>query len=138
MKNLLPIAVAENLSPYFQAAREKFGELNPEQPLQTWLDKVAVVPPGQPVLPPKIDAAIQRTVYEAVLKNRQLEMRCQPVTALRPRRYVPVNPPRAGAARSRGLPGSHGLRLSGPIDSSLASDTVGETTGNAKQSFGGV
>lgn len=92
LKNLLPIAVAENLSPYFQAAQDKFRELNPEKPLQTWLDKVSVVPAGQPLLPPKIDADIQRTVYEAVLKNRQLEMRYQPVSALRPRRYVPVNP----------------------------------------------
>jgi predicted DNA-binding transcriptional regulator YafY len=92
LKNLLPIAVADNLSPYFQAAQDKFRELNPEQPLQTWLDKVSLVPAGQPLLPPKIDADIQRTVYEAVLKNRQLEMRYQPVSAPRPKRYVPVNP----------------------------------------------
>jgi len=53
LKNLLPIAVAENLRPYFQAARERFGELNPDMPLQAWLNKVQVVHPGQPLLLPE-------------------------------------------------------------------------------------
>jgi predicted DNA-binding transcriptional regulator YafY len=92
LKNLLPIAVAENLSPYFQAARDRFGELNPDMPLQAWLGKVQVVHPGQPLLAPRLDPDIQRIVYEALLKNRQIEMEYQPVGAEAPKRYVPVNP----------------------------------------------
>ena len=92
LKNLLPIAVADNLKPYFDAARQKFREFNPDLPLQAWLNKVQVVHPGQPVLAPQVDAGIQRTVYEAVLRNRQLEMRYQPVSASQPKHYVPVNP----------------------------------------------
>lgn len=92
LKNLLPIAVAENLSPYFRAARERFGELNPDMPLQAWLNKVQVVHPGQPLLAPRIDPDIQRVVYEALLKNRQIEMEYQPAGAAGAKRYAPVNP----------------------------------------------
>ncbi len=92
LKNLLPIAVAKNLDPYFRHARSKFAESNPRTPLPAWLSKVRVVPPGQPLLAPVLDPEVQRIVYEAVLKNLHVEMRYQPVDKDEPRHYKQVNP----------------------------------------------
>jgi predicted DNA-binding transcriptional regulator YafY len=74
LKNLLPVAVADNLASQFAAARQFFGHEHPELKLQDWLRRVHVLPPGQPLLAPDIDPRIQRDVYDAFLHGLQLEM----------------------------------------------------------------
>lgn len=74
LKNLLPVAVADNLAAQFAAARQFFSLEHPDLKLQDWLKKIQVVSPGQPLLAPNIQPRIQRTVYEALLHSHQLEM----------------------------------------------------------------
>ncbi len=42
---------------------------------RSWLNKVRTVPPSQPLLPPDIKPAVQQTVYEALLMDRQLDIK---------------------------------------------------------------
>ena len=74
LKNLLPVAVADNLAAQFAAARQFFSLEHPDLKLQDWLKKIQVVSPGQPLLAPNIQPRIQRTFYEALLHSYQLEM----------------------------------------------------------------
>jgi predicted DNA-binding transcriptional regulator YafY len=71
---LLPVAIADNLSPHFAAARHYFTTENNPSKLVDWLKKVKVVSPGQPLLAPKINPNIQRSVNDALLQGMQLEM----------------------------------------------------------------
>lgn len=74
LKNVLPVAVTENLAHQFSAARDFFFKEHPDIKLQDWLNKVCVLSPGQPLLAPDTDYEIQRTVYDALLAGQQLEM----------------------------------------------------------------
>ena len=74
LKNMLPVAVADNLATQFAAARQFFSLEHPDLKLQDWLKKIQVVSPGQPLLAPRVQPRIQRTVYDALLHSYQLEM----------------------------------------------------------------
>ncbi len=74
LKNMLPVAVADNLAAQFAAARQFFSLEHPDLKLQDWLKKIQVVSPGQPLLAPRVQPRIQRTVYDALLHSYQLEM----------------------------------------------------------------
>lgn len=91
LKNVLPVAVTDNLSAQFAAARQFFSEKHPDLKLQDWLNKVEVLPPGQPLIAPEIDPTIQRVVYEALLLNQQLEMTYLNINSTEPKHYNSVN-----------------------------------------------
>ena len=74
LKTLLPVAIADNLAGHFAAARHAFSVEHSDSKLQSWLKKVKVLSPGQHLLAPTIDPAIQRTVYNALMQGLQLEM----------------------------------------------------------------
>jgi predicted DNA-binding transcriptional regulator YafY len=60
----------ESLRPWFKAAN---GVLESQaDKAGSWMNKVRIIPRGQPLLPPVVDAGIQATVYQAVFENRKL------------------------------------------------------------------
>jgi len=73
LKNLMPSSVLKNLGFYFEQAEKALQSLD-RNPLQEWPDKIAAVPPSQPLLPPGIDEKIQQIVSEALLNSRQLRL----------------------------------------------------------------
>ena len=74
LSRMLPTSAVEHLNPYFKAARDRLdGEPQPKRG-RSWLNKVRTVPPNQPLIPPVIDADVQRAVSEALLHEHQIEI----------------------------------------------------------------
>ncbi len=71
--NLMPTSVIEHLGPFFAQAEKELQSMD-QNPLHEWPDKIAAVPPSQPLLPAVIDASVQQAVSEALLYNRQLRI----------------------------------------------------------------
>ena len=75
LKTMLPTSIMDHLQPQFQAARHRLdGEPQPKHG-RAWLDKVRTVPANQPLLPPQISEAVHREVSNALLHEKQLEVR---------------------------------------------------------------
>lgn len=77
LKGLLPLSVVDHLRPHFDAASQVLEAERTANKTSAWLKKIAVVQPTQPLLPPKQSVKIQRAVYDAVLRERQLMIRYQ-------------------------------------------------------------
>ncbi len=75
LDNLLPSSTLSQLQPYFKAARQHLSNIPQNERIRSWLNKVRTVPPTQPLLPPVIKPAVQHTVYEALLADKQLEIK---------------------------------------------------------------
>lgn len=75
LRDLLPAPMVDQLQPYFKAARKRLDAEPKPHRGRSWLDKVRAVPPTQPLLPPKIDAAVQHVISEALLHERQVNIR---------------------------------------------------------------
>lgn len=71
LKLLMPASVLEELRPWFDNARQQAKQ--GISSAQRWTDKVRIVPPTQPLIPPAIDADALHTIQEAVLKERRLD-----------------------------------------------------------------
>lgn len=74
LKQLLPAAMLDGLQGVFGLAKIKLDELerHNNNHARDWLDKVRIVQPAQPLLPPRVNQDIQSDIYRAVLENRQL------------------------------------------------------------------
>ena len=72
---LAPVApsVTDALAPYLQAAGKALDER-----AQGWLERVAIVPRSQPLLPAHVDPEVARTVQVALLERRRFRVRYQP------------------------------------------------------------
>lgn len=75
LDSLLPSSTLQQLQPYFNAARENLRGIPKSERARSWLNKVRTVPPSQPLLPPSIKPVVQHIVYEALLADRQLEIK---------------------------------------------------------------
>jgi len=75
LRDLLPAPMVDQLQTYFKAARNRLDAEPKPHRGRSWLDKVRTVPPTQPLLPPKIDPAVQHTLSEALLHERQASIR---------------------------------------------------------------
>lgn len=75
LNSLLPSSTLNQLQPYFKAARQNLSDIPQNERIRSWLNKVRTVPPTQPLLPPSIKPAVQHTVFEALLADRQLEIK---------------------------------------------------------------
>jgi predicted DNA-binding transcriptional regulator YafY len=76
LRPLLPASTVDYLSPWFRTAD---GVLDSHgNGLSAWRDKVRVLPPGQPLHPPKMDADVQATVTQALLQEKQLAVTYRP------------------------------------------------------------
>jgi predicted DNA-binding transcriptional regulator YafY len=70
---LLPKSSLKSLKPYFRGAQTVFDNF-PETMVSLWPDKVRVIPRGVQMRKPAIDEDLLDAVYEAVLKERQMDV----------------------------------------------------------------
>lgn len=77
LSGLLPTSTLDVLTPQFKLAKSFLNQTSKEEKLKSWVNKVRVVPANQPLLPPKIDYEIQRTISESLLMNRQCIIKYQ-------------------------------------------------------------
>lgn len=75
LNSLLPSSTLSQLQPYFKAAKQHLSNIPNTERARSWLNKVRTVPPSQPLLPPVIKEAVQYTVYEALLADKQLSIK---------------------------------------------------------------
>lgn len=73
LQGLMPETVISHLYPYFRAA-DKTLSAGARHGYAKWPGKIRVLPSAQPLLPPKIRSDVQHTVYESVLRERQLDI----------------------------------------------------------------
>ncbi len=90
LRPLLPATVLKDLKPYFDLAATRLTES--ASGAQSWTAKVRVVAPTQTLKIPPIDAEIQRNLYDALLKNRQVKIRYQRPGEKTPVEYQAVDP----------------------------------------------
>jgi len=74
LSTLLPVSTVSELEDQFDTAEKVLSALPKARGVPSWVGKVRVVPPNQPLLPPKINPRVQATVYEALLLNRQIQV----------------------------------------------------------------
>ncbi len=84
LKPLLPKAILSSLQAQFNQAQAKLASLQPENATANWQNKVRHVPPTLPLLPPKLDEAILETVQQALLNDKQLDVKYQGVHTNQP------------------------------------------------------
>jgi predicted DNA-binding transcriptional regulator YafY len=92
LRHVLPPATIDALQPHFQSAARTLSATQGQAPSRSWLDKIRTVQPMQPLLAPRMDAACQRTVYEALMQERQLKLRYRKQDAAEPSEYPVVHP----------------------------------------------
>ncbi|WP_296944013.1 YafY family protein [uncultured Massilia sp.] len=91
LRHHLPPGAVDALRPHFASAARTLGPAG-DAGSRTWLDKVRSVPPQQPLLPPRLDEACQRTVYLALAHDRQLRLHYRKRDAAAPTVYEHVHP----------------------------------------------
>lgn len=77
VRHLLPPQVLEDLQPRFEEARKAL-ERQPNSGLRRWPQRIAVTSRSLPMIPPDIAPAIQRTVFDALARRRQLQAEYRP------------------------------------------------------------
>ena len=70
---LLPASMLDQLSPFFQRAREALKNLN-EVAASKWPDKVRVIQATQTLVSPVVDETVQSQVYNALFRDQQLRI----------------------------------------------------------------
>jgi len=78
LTSLFPSVTLNALGPFFKLAETTLDEVQ-ENPLHNWPNKIAVVEPTQPLLPPAINSETHKSVTEALLEDLQLNITYQPV-----------------------------------------------------------
>lgn len=92
LRHHLPPNAVDALRPHFQSAARALSAVDESAPSRTWLDKVRSVPPQQPLLPPRMDEECQRTVYMALMQDRQLKLQYRKRDADVPTVYGSIHP----------------------------------------------
>jgi predicted DNA-binding transcriptional regulator YafY len=75
LNSLLPASTLSQLQHYFKTAKQHLSNIPQNERTRSWLNKVRTVPTWQPLLPPTIKPSVQYTVYEALLADKQLEIK---------------------------------------------------------------
>lgn len=73
LSEALPASLTGALNSLFKTAKSTL-DLQKKNPNARWADKVCVVQPTQPLLPPKIDQVVVNVVHEALLNDEQIEV----------------------------------------------------------------
>lgn len=84
---VLPFELSRQLEPEFEQARGRLDAL-PNAPITRWSHRIAVLPPGSPLMPPNVDPSVREVVYDALLKGLQFEADYQKASADEPARHV--------------------------------------------------
>lgn len=74
LRNQLPPSALDALQPHFRSAAKALSSVDGASLSKAWLNKVRTLAPLQPLQPPAIDEACQRTVYLALMKDQQLKL----------------------------------------------------------------
>ena len=72
---LMPPSILDQLAPYFGMAEQRLEAFGEGAPSSSWGKKIAVVPPTQSLLPPKLAAGVQVHIQEALFRDRQVRIR---------------------------------------------------------------
>lgn len=83
LKKYMPPFTQEELTPYFSLAESVLKNL-PNNNLTNWANKIAFLSRTQPLQSPKVSENILKNIYNAVLDNKQLEIRYQARHELEP------------------------------------------------------
>ena len=75
LKTMLPSSTLSQLQPYFKAAKQHLNDIPRSERIRSWLNKVRTVPPAQPLLPSPVNPEVQQAVYNALLADKQLDIR---------------------------------------------------------------
>ena len=73
LSDALPATLTRRLEGLFATAQQTL-DLQKKNPEARWADKICVVQPTQPLLPPKIADDVINVVHEALLKEEQIEI----------------------------------------------------------------
>jgi predicted DNA-binding transcriptional regulator YafY len=90
-KRLLPTSIAEDLDPYFKNASRKLSDDVSQSAVRKWPSKVRIVEPNQPLVRPQIDPQVQKEVYAALFRDKQIRITYLPPGRKEAREYSPVN-----------------------------------------------
>lgn len=71
---LLPRAMLQGLQPFFEISRKRLDAIRPQNPAAGWRDRVRLVMPTQPLLPPKVKDEVLETIQHAVLHCCQIQV----------------------------------------------------------------
>lgn len=74
LATVLPSSTLAQLEPMFKLAEAKLKLLEGRAPAAGWCNKVRVIPPTQPLLPPPINQDALAAVQEALLQDRQCQV----------------------------------------------------------------
>lgn len=89
LAQVMPLSTHAALEPWFKAAN---GVLqNQSGRTGVWLDKIRIIPRGQPLLPPVVDADVQAIVVQSVFDSKRIAITYTPHGAPEPKEYE-VNP----------------------------------------------
>lgn len=75
LNSLIPSNMMNELKPYFVAAHHRLDVEPRPHRARSWLDKIHTTLPSQPLIPPKILPEVQARVSDALLHEKQLEVR---------------------------------------------------------------
>lgn len=70
----LPPSTLDALQPHFTVASQVLAAVDEKAQTKTWLNKVRSIATAQPLLPPATNEECQRTIYDALMKDRQLKL----------------------------------------------------------------
>lgn len=71
---LLPRAMLKNLQPFFDLSQKRLDAIRQQTPQAGWRDRVRLVMPTQPLLPPKVNEDVLEVIQDAVLNCRQVQV----------------------------------------------------------------
>lgn len=91
LQQILPQALLQGLESRFSLARKKLQALEQTNHNARLIDKIAVVAPGLPMLPPQITSVLYDAVQQALTSNLQLQARYTAVHNQQTKEYV-LNP----------------------------------------------
>jgi len=75
LKHVLPPATVKRLKSHFDLARDTLSKLPDQRSNRAWLSKVRVISPVQRLKAPAIKPDVQEAVFNALLNERQLEVK---------------------------------------------------------------
>lgn len=74
LATILPASLLDSLAPYFKCAEGVLSSGDGVKKIADWRNKVAIVPPTQPLIPPNYPEEIIEKVHSALLSEQQLEI----------------------------------------------------------------
>lgn len=71
LRHLLPPSLLSEINPWFDLARRSLS--SQQNNVRQWVNRVRIISPNQPLIPPLVDTKAQTEIYEGLLQDRQLE-----------------------------------------------------------------